>query len=225
MQIFENFDCLTDEVFGITCPEDFVLPGPAHVAEDLLANLQPKLQRAQYEVSQVKASSREAIKAAAAKYVETLPKKGTTLRTAPPHHPALASSANRPPQGSWILKLHSSHRLWAAGGLAFCSECGAVSQGLQKTRLSLCCGSKPGKSSTRPKLIGQSSKARKMPGGSQWRIKKLLSGSLVGMPRWPDGTSKEVTIVPARVFPSSFSTNQRVGNSQEQSSEVENLLP
>ena len=137
---------MTDEVYDITCPEDFVLPGPIHVAEDLLANLQPKLHKAQHELSVVKASSKEAIKAAAAaKYVETLPKKGTTVRTAPPSHPAVASSAHRPSQGSWILKLHASHKLWAAGGLAFCSECGAVSQGVKKTRLSLCCGSRPGK--------------------------------------------------------------------------------
>ena len=66
-----------------------------------------------------------------------------------------------------------------------------------------------------------------MPGGSEWTIRKLLQGSLVGMPRWPDGTSKEVTIVPARVFPSPFSTDQRVDNSpQEQSSgAVSDLLP
>ena len=83
-----------------------------------------------------------------------------------------------------------------------------------------------GKKTTKPKLIGQGRRARNMPGGSEWRIGKLLIGTLVGMKRWPDGTSKEVTIVPARVFPLSFPINPNVGNQpQEQSSEVENLLP
>ena len=174
---------------------------PSHVAEVLLSNIQPKLHKAQQELGRVKAESLAAIKQAALQYVETLPKKGTTLRTVPPPPLALARSARAPPSGSWVLKLHASHKLWAAGGLAFCQSCGTVSQGVRRTRLSIVCGSKPGKTTTRPKLIGQGQQARNMPGGSEWRIRKLLSGNLAGMDEWPDGTSKEVTIVPARVFP------------------------
>ncbi len=224
VQVFENRDCGSDEVFDITCPEDFVLPGPKHVAEDLLANLQPKLTKAQQEVSQVKAEAKKAIYEAAQQYVERLPLKGTTLRTAPILIPSLARSA-REVTSPWIKKLHHSHKLWAAGGLAFCSECGAVSSGGRKTRLSLVCGSKPGMRTTRPKLIGEGKMARRMPGGSEWRIKKLLSGTLVGKSRWPDGTSKEVTIVPTRVFPGLFSTNSNVESTQEQSSEALDLPP
>ena len=225
IQIFENFDCLTDEVYDITCPEDFVMPGPVHIAEDIVANLQPKLQKAQIEHSQVKAQSKEAIRQAALKYAEQLPKKGTTIRTVPASQPAVASSVTAP-TCSWIMKLHPSHRLWAAGGLAFCSFCGAVSAGGRKTRLSLICGSRPGKVTTRPKLIGEGRQAKKMPGGSEWRTRKLLAGTLVGKSCWPNGVSKEVTIVPARVFPHPrVLTNPNVGNTQEQSSEeVDDLL-
>ncbi len=153
-----------------------------------------------------------AIKIAALQYVENLPKKGTTIRTAPILQPSLARSARVPNLSNWVLKLHPSHKLWAAGGLAFCQECGAVSQGNRKTRLTSMCGSRPGKRTTRPKLIGEGKQAKKMPGGSEWRTRKLLSGNLVGMSKWPDGTSKEVIIVPARVFPSPFvPTNEDVG--------------
>ena len=85
-----------------------------------MAHLQPKLHKAQQELSEVKAASEEAIKKAALKYVETLPKKGTTLRTAPLNQPALARSARVHPINNWIMQLHPSHKLWAAGGLAFC---------------------------------------------------------------------------------------------------------
>ena len=202
------------------------MPGPLHVVEDLVANLQPKLHKAQLEHSQVKAQAKVAIQQAALKYAEQLPKKGTTIRTVPARQPSVASSVTVP-TCSWIMKLHPSHRLWAAGGLAFCSSCGAVSAGGRKTRLSLLCGSRPGKVTTRPKLIGEGRQAKTMPGGSEWRTRKLLAGTLVGKSRWPNGVSKEVTIIPARVFPHPrVPTNQEVGNTQEQSSEeVEDLLP
>ena len=100
----------------------------------------------------------------------------------------------------------------SSGGLAFCQVCGAVSLGGgRRTRLPLTCGAKPGKKTTRPKLIGEGQQAKRMPGGSEWRIRKLLSGNLVGMSKWPDGSSKEVIIVPDRVFPSPFvPTNPKV---------------
>ena len=203
VQIFENLDCLTDEVYDITCPEDFVLPGPKHIAEDLLANLQPKLQKAQQELSRIKVDSRKAISEAALQFVETLPKKGTTLRTTPLFQPLQASLACRVTLPAWVKKLNPSHKLWSAGGLAFCQECGAVSKGLIRTRLSDYCGSRPGRSTTLPKLIGQGKMARNMPGGSEWKIRSLLSGHLAGSKEWPDGDSKEVIKVLVRVFPTS----------------------
>jgi hypothetical protein len=201
VQIFENFDCLTDEVFDITCPEDFILPGPKHIAEDLLANLQPKLQKAQQELSRIKVESRQAISEAALLFVESLPKKGTTLNTAPLFQPMQASAACSINLPAWVKKLNPSHKLWSAGGLAFCQECGAVSIGRIRTRLSDRCGSRPGRSTTRPKLIGQGSRARRMPGGSEWKIRRLLSGHLAGLKEWPDGDSKEVIELPLKVFP------------------------
>ena len=104
------------------------------------------------------------------------------------------------------MNLHPSHKLWTAGGLAFCSVCGAVSQGtfsLDKSRLSLTCGSKPGRITTRPRLIGQHSRLCKMPAGSIWKVQQLLSGRLrgVGKSVWPDGTPGGTVLVPSRLFP------------------------
>ena len=92
---------------------------------------------------------------------------------------------------------------WTAGVLAFCSECGAVSQGDRGTRLSLGCGTKRGKITTRPRLVGQHLRACKMHAGSIWRTKQLLAGKLrgVGKTVWPNGTAGSVTIVPSRIFP------------------------
>ena len=101
------------------------------------------------------------------------------------------------------MNLHPSHKLWLAGGLAFCSQCGSVSAGTVKTRLSVPCGSKPGKKTTRPKLVGQTASGASMPAGSVYRTKKLLRGELkgTGKANWPDGTRGNVAIIPTRVFP------------------------
>ena len=179
--LFENFDCLTDEVTPITCPEDFPLPGPVHEAEDLLCNLQPMLQKAALQKRNDKAASLKVIRAAALQYAENLPKVGTTLASATLFQPATASRATFHPSNNWLVNLHPSHRLWTAGGLAFCSECGAVSQGTSKGRLSLGCGTKLGKVTTRPRLIGQNPRASKMPAGSVWKTQQLLSGMLRGV--------------------------------------------
>ena len=194
--LFEKFDCLTDEVSPITCRADFFVPGPAHVAEDQLCNLQPFLIKEASLRKSTKVQSLQVIRAATLSYGGDLPKLGTTLSTAPLHDPSSASSASAIPVRSWMMHLHPSHKLWTAGGLALCSECGAVSQGDRGTRLSLGCGTKRGKVTTRPRLVGQHSRACKMPAGSIWRTKHLLAGKLrgVGKTVWPNGTAGSVIL-------------------------------
>ena len=150
----------------------------------------------------VKTDSLAVIRAAALRYASDLPKIGTSGSSLP-QNPCSASSSGSVPVRNWMMNLHPSHKLWTAGGLAFCSQCGAVSQGGSKTRLSLVCGSRSGKSTTRPRLVGQNVKACRMPAGSMWRTKQLLCGKLrgVGKSVWPNGTPGRVTIVPSRIFP------------------------
>ena len=137
---------------------------------------------------------------------------GTTLVSASLFQPATPSSASFHPSRNWLMNLHPSHRLWTAGGLAFCSECGALSQGCSRTRLSIGCGTRSGKKTTRPRQVGQNPRPCKTPAGSVWRTKQLLAGRLrgVGKSEWPDGTPGSTIAVPSRIFP--FPVNFPTGN-------------
>ncbi len=164
--------------------------------------MQPFLNKEASLSRAIKTESLASIRAAALLYAENLPKLGTTRDTLP-RNPSSARSSGSVFGSNWMMNLHPSHRLWTAGGLAFCSECGAVSQGGSKTRLSQACGTKKGKISTRPRLIGPNPKACKMPAGSIWRTRQLLAGKLrgVGKSVWPNGTNGKTIIVPSRIFP------------------------
>ena len=168
----------------------------------MLANLLPFLHKHANANRKAKSLSRGSFCEFALRFADHLPAVGTTVGTIQ-RPAAVAAQAPFQDSGNWMMLTHPSHRLWLAGGLAFCSECGSVSAGA-RNRLFERCGSRPGKQTTRPRLVGQSSdRPSKMPAGSIYRTKKLLQGVLkpTGRKLWPNGTPGQVTIVPTRFFP------------------------
>ena len=116
--------------------------------------------------------------------------------------PYLAAQNTRGP-AAWMMGLHPSHRLWHAGGLAFCSKCGSVCMGVSKTELFRECGHRGRvKDSLARVRAPLSVKNKVIPPGSEGRIRRLIKGKIdYGRARWPDGTAKDVVIPPSRFIP------------------------
>jgi hypothetical protein len=93
----------------------------------------------------------------------------------------------------WMLAVDSSHTLYVAGGLLFCSKCGTIASMPRKSRLHEICIPLPEYSPQNPSQKH----------GSLSRIAGLLGGSITSthLSRWPNGADKRIRIKPLRFHP------------------------
>lgn len=118
----------------------------------------------------------------------------------------------------WMFRLHRSHQLYVAGGLVFCSKCGALQSMPRKTRLADVCIPLPEFSPSNPHQRH----------GSHSKISLLIKGSLTGthLTRWPNGAKKSVKIRPLRFHirapqaPAGNSSSQEGSRERESRSSV-----
>ena len=195
-KFFEECTCSDRLSMPSIQPKDFVKSGPLYVGKGLHVNLRPRLLSLASANAVVSKASLSVLKDARVSLIDRLPQKFHMQVSTP----GSVAAQVKPDTPVWMLSLHPSHTLWQAGGISFCSVCGLLSSGWSKnSNLHRVCGSKFGK---RKGLDTSAPSIRRLPAGSEGRLRRLTKGKLPWcFEAWPNGAKKDVKIPPIRLFP------------------------
>ena len=158
-----------------------------------VSQIQAKRRKRAAEAAARRQRSRKNRAVAQALWIRSLPARGTLLQR--------RDGAQSIPR--WAAQLRwQSHKLYSAGGLVFCSQCGHMASCFRKGALTRSCAS--------GKLVA-------IPKGSEFRRDQLLMGSLAGttLTEWPNGTSKGTRLAMIRVTAAIVAALGASGSNQE----------